>query len=101
MAEFCRKCFIESFYPSKYEIDHSLDLPCVIGGITFWSKEELIEYILCLQHNLQCEENLNNHMYKTITQAMHNNPIVANEISKVLVVWNSTSGHRYSKGKVL
>lgn len=22
MAEFCRKCFIESFYPSKYEIDH-------------------------------------------------------------------------------
>ena len=66
-----------------------------------WRKEELIEHILCLQHNLQCEENLNNHMYKTVTQAMHNNPMVSNEISKVLDVWNSSSGHRYSKGKVL
>lgn len=63
-----------------------------------WKKEELIEHILCLQHNLQNEEQLNNHMYKTITQAMHNNPAVAEEISKVLDVWNSNCGHRYSNG---
>ena len=62
-----------------------------------WSKQELIEHILCLQHNLQCEENLNNHMYKTITQAMHNNSAVSNEISKVLDVWNKSSGFRYSE----
>lgn len=62
-----------------------------------WKKDELIEHILCLQHNLINESQLNNHMYKTITQAMHNNPAVSNEISKVLDVWNGSSGHRYSK----
>ena len=30
---------------SKYEIDHSLSLPNIIGGITFWNKEELIHWI--------------------------------------------------------
>ena len=69
--------------------------------LRYWSKEELIEHILCLQHNLECEENLNTHIYKTVTQAMHNNPALSNEITKVLEVWNSSSGHRYSKGKVL
>jgi hypothetical protein len=63
-----------------------------------WKKEELIAHILCLQHNLLNEEQLNNHMYKTVTQAMHNNPAIANEISKVLDVWNSSCGHRYSNG---
>ena len=65
-----------------------------------WSKQELIEHILCLQHNLQCEENLNNHIYKTITQAMHDNPTLSNEITRVLEVWNKNSGFRYSEGGI-
>ncbi len=63
-----------------------------------WKKEELIAHILCLQHNLLNEERLNNHIYKTVTQAMHNNPAISNEISKVLDVWNSSCGHRSSNG---
>ena len=62
-----------------------------------WSKQELIEHCLCLQHNLQCEEDLNNHIYKTVTQAMHNNPVISKEITKVLDVWNKSSGFRYSE----
>lgn len=62
-----------------------------------WSKEELIEHILCLQHNLELEESGNTHIYKAVTMAMHNNPIVCEEISKVLDVWNKSFGHRYTE----
>lgn len=62
-----------------------------------WSKEELIDHILCLQQILTLEEEGNNHIYKTVTMAMHNNPIVSEEISKVLDVWNKSFGHRYTE----
>ena len=60
-----------------------------------WTKEELIEHILCLQHNLKCEEEGNDHLYKTVTAVMHKDPAFAKAVSEVLEVWNSSFGHRY------
>ena len=61
-----------------------------------WSKQELIDHIMCLQHNLQREEELNTHMYKAGIQAMHNRPAVSKELASVLDIWNSSARHRYS-----
>lgn len=60
-----------------------------------WTKEELIDHILCLQHNLKCEEKGNDHLYKTVTAVMHKDPAFAKAVSEVLDVWNSSFGHRY------
>lgn len=65
-----------------------------------WSKQELIEHVMCLQHNLQQEEQLNTHMYKAVTQAMQNSPAVSKELTSVLDIWNSSAGHRYSPGGI-
>lgn len=60
-----------------------------------WTKEELVDHILCLQHNLKCEEEGNDHLYKTVTAVMHKDPAFAKAVSEVLEVWNSSFGHRY------
>ena len=60
-----------------------------------FTKKELVEYIECLQHNLESEEQLNTHMYKTITAAMHNDERISNAVGEVLNTWNKYSGHRY------
>ena len=60
-----------------------------------WTKEELIDHIFCLQHNLQCEEKANDHLYKTITAVMHKDPVFAKAVGEVLDVWNNSFGHRY------
>lgn len=65
-----------------------------------WSKQELVDHVMCLQHNLKQEEELNTHMYKAVTQAMHNSPAVSKELTSVLDVWNSSAGHRYSTGGI-
>lgn len=62
-----------------------------------WTKQELIAHIECLQHNLQCEENLNNHMYKTIMTVGKNDPAFSNAVGEVLEVWNKNNGHRYEE----
>ena len=62
-----------------------------------WTKEELIDHILCLQHNLKCEEEGNDYLYKTVTAVMHKDPAFAKAVSEVLDVWNSSFGHRYIK----
>ncbi len=64
-----------------------------------WTKEDLVEYILCLQHNLECEEGKNIHLYKTVTAVIHENPAFAQAVEKVLDVWNSSSGERYVEDK--
>lgn len=64
-----------------------------------WTKEELIDHILCLQHNLKCEEEGNDHLYKTVTAVMHKDPTFAKAVSEVPDVWNSSFGHRYIKEK--
>ena len=60
-----------------------------------WSKEELLEYIERLQNNLSNEENLNNHMYLTITAVMKKDRAFSKAVGEVLDVWNKSSGHRY------
>lgn len=65
-----------------------------------WTKQELIDHVMCLQHNLQQEERLNDHMYKAVTQAAHNNPAFSKELTGVLDVWNSNAEHRYSPGGI-
>lgn len=62
-----------------------------------WTKQELIEHIECLQHNLQCEENLNNHMFNTIMAVCRKDPKFSNAVGEVLDVWNKNSGHRYEE----
>lgn len=65
-----------------------------------WTKEELIDHILCLQHNLKCEEEGNDHLYKTVTAVMHKDPAFAKAVNEVLDVWNSSFGHRYIDGHI-
>lgn len=60
-----------------------------------WNKKELIEYIECLQHNLDLEEQLNNHMYLTIIAVMKKDRSFSNAVGEVLDVWNKSNGHRY------
>lgn len=60
-----------------------------------WTKEELINHILCLQHNLDAEERLNTHMYKIITAVMHKSPNFSKAVGEVLDIWNKSCGHRY------
>ena len=60
-----------------------------------WTKEELAEYILCLQHNLECEKKTNIHLYKTVTAVMHEDPAFAKAVEKVLDIWNNSGGKRY------
>lgn len=60
-----------------------------------WKKEELIEHILCLQINLECEEKANDHLYKTVTAVMHKDTAFAKAVGEVLDVWNNSFGHRY------
>ena len=62
-----------------------------------WTKQELITHIECLQHNLQCEENLNNHMYKTIMTVGKKDLAFSNAVGEVLEVWNKNNGHRYEE----
>lgn len=64
-----------------------------------WTKEELVEYIECLQHNLKCEENLNNHMFNTIMAVCRKDPVFSKAIWEVLEVWNKSYGHRYEEVK--
>ena len=66
-----------------------------LGTLKGFTKEQLIEHIQCLQNNLEAEERLNTHMYKTVTAAMHKNEAISNAISEVLDTWNKYSGHRY------
>lgn len=68
-----------------------------INTLKQWKKEELVNHILCLQHNLKCEEEGNDHLYKTVTAVMHKYPAFAKAVSEVLDVWNSSFGHRYIK----
>ena len=60
-----------------------------------WTKEELAEHILCLQHNLESEEKANDHLYKTVTAVMHKDPRFAKAVGEVLDIWNSSCGKRY------
>ena len=60
-----------------------------------WSKEGLLEYIERLQNNLSNEENLNNHMYSTITAVMKKDRAFSKAVGEVLDVWNKSSAHRY------
>lgn len=60
-----------------------------------WTKEQLIEHILCLQRNFQLEEQMNDHLYKTVTAVMHKDPAFAKAVGEVLDVWNKSCGHRY------
>lgn len=60
-----------------------------------WNKKELIEYIECLQNNLNLEEQLNNHMYLTIIAVMKKDRSFSNAVGEVLDVWNKSNGHRY------
>lgn len=62
-----------------------------------WTKKELIEYIECLQNNLSNEENLNNHMYSTITAVMKKDKAFSKAVGEVLDVLNKSSGHRYEE----
>lgn len=62
-----------------------------------WTKQELIEHIEDLQYNLKCEENLNNHMYKTILTVCKKYPKFSNALGEVLEVWNKNNGHRYDE----
>lgn len=66
-----------------------------INTLKQWKKEDLISYILDLQHNLKCEEEGNNHLYKTVTAVMHKDPAFAKAVGEVLDVWNNSFGHRY------
>lgn len=59
------------------------------------TKNELIEYIECLQNNLANEENLSNHMYLTINAVMKKDTAFSKAVGEVLDVWNKSSGHRY------
>ena len=60
-----------------------------------WTKKELIEHIECLQKNLSNEENLNNHMYSTITAVMKKDRAFSKSVGEVLDVWNKSGGNRY------
>lgn len=60
-----------------------------------WPKKELIEYIECLQNNLENEENLSNHMYSTINAVMKKDTAFSKAVGEVLDVWNKNNGHRY------
>lgn len=60
-----------------------------------WTKKELIEHIECLQKNLSNEENLNNHIYSTITAVMKKDSAVSKAVGEVLDVWNKSGGQRY------
>ena len=64
-----------------------------------WKKEDLAEYILCLQHNLECAEQGSEHLYKTVTAVMHENHSFSEAVSKVLDVWNRSGGEHYTKKK--
>ena len=66
-----------------------------INTLRQWKKEDLISHILDLQHNLKCEEEANNHIYKAVTAVAHKDPAFAKALSEVLDVWNSSFGHRY------
>lgn len=68
-----------------------------VNTLRQWKKEELVGYILDLQHNLECEEKANDHIYKTVTAVAHKDPVFAKVLSEVLDVWNSSFGHRYVK----
>ena len=62
-----------------------------------FNKTELIELIECLQHNLQNEESLNNHLYSTITAVMKKDRAFSRAVCEVLDIWNKYSGHRYEE----
>ena len=62
-----------------------------------WTKQELIEHIEYLQHNLKNEENLNNHMYKTVMTVSKKDPSFSNAVGEVLEVWNKNNGHIYKE----
>lgn len=62
-----------------------------------WTKQVLIEHIECLQHNLQNEQNLNDHMYKTIMTVGKKDPAFSNAVGEVLEVWNKYGGTRYEE----
>ena len=62
-----------------------------------WTKQELIKHIECLQYNLKCEEDLNNHMYKTIMTVGKKDPAFSRAVGEVLEVWNKNNGHRYEE----
>lgn len=66
-----------------------------INTLKNWKKEELIDYILNLQHNLECEEKANNHIYKTVTAVAYKDPAFTKALSEVLDVWNNSFGHHY------
>lgn len=53
-----------------------------------WSKEELIKEVMCLEHNLKVEESRSEHIYTCVLQCEKNNKIFANELGKVLEIWN-------------
>lgn len=62
-----------------------------------WTKEELIEHIEYLQHILQCEENLNNHMLNTIMVVSKKDPAFSNAVGEVRDIWNKCYGTRYEE----
>ena len=64
-----------------------------------WTKKELIEHIECLQHNLKCEEQLENHMYSTIIAVMKKDKAFSKAVGEVLDVWNKSGGQRYIEVK--
>lgn len=62
-----------------------------------WTKQELIKHIECLQYNLKCEEDLNNHMYRIISVVEKKNPKFEEAINEILDVWEKYSGTRYEE----
>lgn len=62
-----------------------------------WTKQELIKHIECLQYNLKCEENLNNHMYRIIAIVEKKDPKFEEAVNEVLDVWEKYSGTRYEE----
>ena len=66
-----------------------------VNTLKQWKKEELISHILDLQHNLECEEKANDHIYKAVTAVAYKDPAFAKALSEVLDVWNNSFGHRY------
>ena len=63
--------------------------------LNHWTKKELIEHIECLQHNLECEVQLENHMYATIIAVMKKDKAFSKAVVEVLDIWNKSGGQKY------